>query len=419
MEYNSIKKSTARIAEVLAVLFVFSIVISTAAANILLALTVFFWLSSANFSQKFQTIKQNPVVWLALLFFAIYALGLTYGVVSKSAISDVWRVLLIPIFASLFHGKKWQFYPLYSFLLSLVLILFLSYLLWFDLLPVWGIWKGTINDPTIFSNHITHNIVMSFGAFAFAALALSTNTKKPLRLVFSLIALLMLFNVLFMVKGRTGHIVIGVLALLFFWYFLKEKTISLWLRRGIIFLVLSIFVGAIITPSSAVNERFTQASEQWKEVEKNLPLNEGSVAQRKAFIENSIEIIKKNPIIGVGTGGFAAAYSKQIEGSTLRPSKNPHNEYLMILVQLGIVGLVVFLAFLLIQWQIASFIAEPTMGLIARALALTFIVASMITSTLSDFSEGLLFYSISGTLFASLTVKWRFEKPLSLRFWQG
>lgn len=79
--------------------------------------------------------------------------------------------------------------------------------------------------------------------------------------------------------------------------------------------------------------------------------NGSSVFQRVEFIKASLDIIKENPLVGVGTGDISNAFddyyertdSKLTEENRLRS----HNQYLAITVAFGVLGLVWFLFALL------------------------------------------------------------------------
>ena len=66
-----------------------------------------------------------------------------------------------------------------------------------------------------------------------------------------------------------------------------------------------------------------------------------SVGLRLSFTINSWEIAKQNPFIGVGTGDFPVEYKKinMVNTPSLPHATNPHNMYILILVQLGLLGL--------------------------------------------------------------------------------
>jgi hypothetical protein len=75
-----------------------------------------------------------------------------------------------------------------------------------------------------------------------------------------------------------------------------------------------------------------------------------SLVQRIVLWKTSFQIIKENPILGVGTGDVKTAFQNQfiqnnsmLKGSGLRS----HNQYLSITVALGFVGLIVFIFSLL------------------------------------------------------------------------
>ena len=72
-----------------------------------------------------------------------------------------------------------------------------------------------------------------------------------------------------------------------------------------------------------------------------------SVVRRTAprILRNTLEVILDNPVLGVGTGGFAAAYAALANrnGDTL--TQNPHNEFLMISLSSALPGLVVLIVF--------------------------------------------------------------------------
>jgi O-antigen ligase len=79
---------------------------------------------------------------------------------------------------------------------------------------------------------------------------------------------------------------------------------------------------------------------------------------------------------------------------------NPHNEILMMIAQFGVAGLVLLAGLFATQWRLAARLPGRFEPAAARALVLTFAVASALSSTLIDHSEGFLFAYMSGLLFA-------------------
>lgn len=75
--------------------------------------------------------------------------------------------------------------------------------------------------------------------------------------------------------------------------------------------------------------------------------NGSSVFQRVEYIKASLNIIKENPILGVGTGDISVAFNDYYEESNsklIRENRlRSHNQYLAITVAFGVVGLIWFL----------------------------------------------------------------------------
>ncbi len=72
-----------------------------------------------------------------------------------------------------------------------------------------------------------------------------------------------------------------------------------------------------------------------------------SVIQRVEYWKTATEIIKKNPVFGVGTGDINSAFERQYEADGSRLDKHhrlkAHDQYLSITITLGLVGLTIFL----------------------------------------------------------------------------
>ena len=85
----------------------------------------------------------------------------------------------------------------------------------------------------------------------------------------------------------------------------------------------------------------------YRNYKKSGDANGSSVFQRVEYIKASLNIIKDNPIIGVGTGDIVDAFANYYEetNSKLRPEYRfrSHNQYLAMTVAFGVIGLIWFL----------------------------------------------------------------------------
>ena len=133
---------------------------------------------------------------------------------------------------------------------------------------------------------------------------------------------------------------------------------------------------------------------------------------RLEFYTNTLSIIAAHPLTGVGTGGFSKAYAQQVQGSGKSETHNPHNEFLHIAVQIGIIGLLVLIALFWRQWRDAKYLDTPMEQALARGLVLTMLLGCMVNSLLLDHAEGLFYAWLSGLLYGGL--KYGLSDPSTL-----
>jgi O-antigen ligase len=396
-----IRTAITNISRFVSVALGFSIPVSTALNSFFLILTVPLWFLDRNYKNKLSIIKDNKYIWAIFILIGLYFAGLFYGEASvKEALNefvDMASLLLIPIMIPFFRDEKVRNNALNLFLLTMTITLFLSYLIWFDLLPENQFIKGNSSDATVFMLHITQNLLMAFSAFLFAIRSRQSANWK-IKLLFIVLTILAVANVTVMVGGKTGYVVLIILTI---YYFLA------WLRwKGIFWAVLAIAMFGIFTylsPSSTmhqgVKEFFMDVSEK-NILDRHSPeVKETSTGYRMMFYKNTMKIIFEQPILGVGTGGYPQAYSKVVKDTKMPSTVNPHNEYIMVTSQLGLLGLCAFLYLFLMQWRLASDLHSKFDKIIARGLVLTILSASMVTSTLMDHTERTFYIWMSALLF--------------------
>lgn len=380
-----------------AVLLGCSIPVSVALDNILLGLILLYWIAGGRYREKLAAVRDNPVAGLALALFALFVVGSLHSIGTArdvlDALTKALRLLLIPALIFLLREPGWRERGIAAFLASMLVTLVLSYLFWLGLLAPNGWLKGTQLDPVVFKAHITHNIFMAFAAFLLAEAALEATTRRG-RIALAALCAAAVANVLLMVPGRTGIIVLLVLFTYFLWRALRA--------RGLALAVVALTALALVVlafPDSMLHSRITLAHQEFGQWRAGVPPDPtSSVGQRLELLRNTLEIIRSNPVLGVGTGGLGKAYA-DIAGATAASEQNPHNEILMMVAQFGIAGFVLLVGLFVTQWRLAAHLpgrVEPA----ARALVLTIAVASVLSSTLVDHAEGLFFAYMSGVLFA-------------------
>jgi O-antigen ligase len=156
----------------------------------------------------------------------------------------------------------------------------------------------------------------------------------------------------------------------------------------------------LVTPSS-FRDRLTLSEEQLEQYETSANANT-STGKRLEYYRNSISIAAAHPFAGSGTGAFPKAYAQEVKGMPADLTRNPHNEYLLIMVQIGTPGLALLLLLFCAEWRLAEWLPTPLERHIARALVLTIAFGSLFNSLLLDHTEGLLHAWLIGLLFGGL-----------------
>lgn len=395
MSFASVAHYANRAACVSAVALGYSIPISVALDNWLLAAILVLFLASADYRKKFAIFGGNRVALAALALFALLAIGILWGErdAGLTMLGKYLDLAFVPIFVILFRAENTRRHAWLALAAALVLTLVLSYLVWAGIFSSGGILRDEPGNPQVFKHYLAQNVLMAFGAFLFAHFALHAQSRRH-RMLWAVLALLAAVNVMVIVKGRTGQLILVALALYF--------TYSAWRWRGALLSVAGITVVVValaLGPTSA--SRMSRTLDEWRDWRPG-QVTETATGLRLEFYQHGLAIVRDHPVIGVGTGGFAKAYAGRVAATELTPTTNPHSEYLNISIQLGVIGLATLLYLFYCEWRVAASLATTPERQLARGLVITFVIGCLFNSLLMDHTEGLLFAWASGLLFAGL-----------------
>ena len=374
----------------------FALPMPTAWANVMLLIILVGWLGSGDWQGKWQVVKQTPVALAALGFVLMVLAGLLYGSGSYGShyLAKYGSLLILPIVLSLQleASEKWR--AIDAFCAAMAITLLLSILIWLQCLPAHLFGGSAADNPIVFKLHITHGFFMVIAAFLLYIRAQQFPENRGKRLLLIAIAGLMVINALLMVKGRTGQVVFAFL--LVYLFHLRFP------RHGLLTgaLCASVLTGAAYTASPAFKERADialQEAVQWKSRQGD---PSSSIGTRLDYYSTTVALIQQHPLFGVGTKGFPDAYAKQIAGTALQPSNNPHNQYLLTAAQYGLIGLVVLLGFYAVCGHQASQLPVP-FSVLATAVLLAYLVGNLFNSFMLDFSERIFFAWSMGLLMSS------------------
>jgi len=391
----------------------FSGPVSVALDNILMALIFIGALFS--FKGVSRTVVTHPVARAAMLLFLVLFVGMFYGSAPmKEAIGILGKyadLAFVSIYLFMLANETDKRRARHAFMFAMAITLVLSSLVGLGLIPVLS-WMspGTLpSDPAIFQGHDTQNNLMTFAIFL-ALLEWRDTNDLAKRIAWAAFAFLGTLNILFMVQGRTGYLTLLLLLGWFGWSTVaremqkRGKKVS-WKHGAFILLIIAAIAMIAFFSSSRLHDRVGKAVTEFKEwapSNSRVTPENSSTGVRLDFYTNTLKIVQHNFVIGVGTGGFPEAYKQQVQGKDVVLTRNPHDEYLMISAQTGVIGLTLLLYLFYTLWRYAPMLPTPFEQDAAKGLVLAYLVNCLLNSALMDHTDGLFFAFMSAVLFANL-----------------
>lgn len=378
----------------------FSIPISTAADNILLAVVAVCFLAGGRFRERYAAVKANPVLIASLALFAALLAGVSYSeATAKEAGAHLLKyadLLFIPVIAGFFRDASVRRAGLHALAFAIGATVLLSSALHAGLIPANPLFVRNPDYPVVFKHSLTHSILMAFGAFLFVQLGAAAGSRQ-VRILWYVLAAAAVMNIFFLVPGRTGYVVLGILVLY------QGYVWRRWTGVALVVAPLAAVVALAYAGSVPFKERVDRAVQEYSSWRPGAPTDaQSAVGTRLEFYRNSLDLVVEDPLLGSGTGSFPRVYAGRVEGTGMIATTNPHNEYLLFAVQLGAVGLLLMLYLLYAQWHTAPQLASATECHLARALVLTIAAGCLFNSLLLDHAEGMLFAWLTGLLYAGL-----------------
>ena len=375
--------------------------LSRAAIVFLTVLMILLWFAEGRFAKKRRLLMRSKVIW-ALAAFILYNL-----------ISILWSESPADAFA--YVKKYWYFFPLVVIYTSIkrenidrALSLFITgmfiseiiaYGIFFELWHMKGI---SPQNPTPFMHHIEYSVFLAFTALILLTRIFTINDWK-IKAIYSLFFVTMTGN-LFLTAGRTGQLAfllgLFVVAMISF----KNK-----IKAFVIFVLLTLIVLPLaFRYSQTFHDRIEAAGESLLHLEAKGGYCSSWGSRIGAWIV-SRDMIREYPIVGVGIDDNMERFYTLIETKypqMICPGNalvHMHNQYLQILTQTGIIG-VIFL--LLIFYAIAAMPIRDLEYRRIKYIYLTVILFAFVSDVLlhRQFSMAL-FAFIVGLLLAQYRVE--------------
>lgn len=380
------------------VLCCFFIPFSTALMGATASLAVVCWLLSAEIIRLPETIKAHPSASLALILMLLLAGAVLYSAAptneALSVLKKYRELLYFVMVLSLFRDNEGAARLAEdAFIAGCIVLLLVSYGIYFELLP-----PGKFGHSLVY--HITHSLFMAM--LAFWSLHRALDARGTTLLLWLSIFTLATINLFYIAPGRTGMLLYITLITLTLVQRLSWKK---WLPAT---LLVAVGIAITFTTSSNFSTRVHEALQEIQTYQADS--SRTSLGMRFDWWSNSLQLIAEKPLLGHGTGSFQVVQEDLIRGSETKSTDNPHNEYLFLGVQAGLVATILFVA-LMISQLLASYRLPPPKKNLLQGVVAAMAVGCLMNSFLFDSHPGH-FYAI---LSAILAVSVRPSKVISVR----
>ena len=373
----------------LSITILFSPFLSNVIEIMLLGLFIF----NKELRSRLANIKKQALAIGAGAFILMLIIGCFYSMADfKETLSSIWgwrKILLLPIALSLFADHVWKD----RFIKVSVEFIFLCSLLSITSF-IWQFEVYRFAPGIVIRNYATQGMVFAVAIFS---IVMGFIYQKKFKVqhewphIFYMISLLI--ALIFMTPGRSGYLVLIVLSIYFCYRTITYKK-NYWAALFVCFLIPLLFLNSSIV-KDRINLGINEISNVSAAYEK-----ETSMGSRIIAWKNAIELIKEHPLLGVGTGGYEPAFVDHVKDQKGQENflhHDPHNQFLKILAELGIVGLVIFLSFLGSAFfqRTTPFYFDLSLGML-----LAWCGTSLFSSHFSTFTEGRFIYLWLGVLLA-------------------
>lgn len=341
--------------------------------------------------EKFGEILRNPVAIAVLVYIFLHILGLLWTEDIEwglEILKKQWKLLLFPVFLTIARKEHTKYY-MAAFIAAIFLKACKAYLVWLGIISL----PPSSIFTTLGTTHVMYNPMLALACYILLQNLLFAESKtidKALQ-----VGLLVFLSCnMFITAGRTGQAAFFVLlAVALFQYFYK-------LSKGkllVALLLLPLAITATYQFSTTFKNRVDLAITEIQEYKSQRIT---SVGLRVWFYKNTLHVIKENWPTGAGTGDYPVEYAKvnKIHSPALPNTDNPHNQYLLVLSQFGLAGLVSLISIFFCQFVMAVK-QKDALTPLRQAFPIFFLLIMLAESYLMVYGTGFLFSLFSAFLY--------------------
>lgn len=394
---NSFEDKQLKVTQWITVGLTIALFFSAPAVNFFEALLILSVITSNTLRNRLIQTLKSPLCLTALIFYAVIIVAATYSIApSKEAWGMVsgWRkIIILPFAYAALSLKESKDLLLKTFLITALACLAWSFLSY----NFPHTFFYTTSEGIIVKNHATQGMFFGIAILICLFKAKDYPNFQTQSIALHLIGLIFLINILTITHGRSGYVITFVCLISYLVYLTR----NLPLKRRILFLAMSILiVSGLFASAERSRNRILEGLQEI--TQPRTSGDAGSMGVRTYWWKHSIHMIEKNPFLGIGTGAFADGLDNEIKnltGPAATKTNDPHNQFLKILVEQGVIGFLALLGVLLSAF-IAKNVSQPFRW-IGLTVLVGWCVTSLANSHFSTFHEGHFIWFWLGAMLAS------------------
>ena len=314
---------------------------SIAITNLIIGLLALCWIFERNFKAKFNIIRSSKWMLAILALIGFYGLGMLWGDQHLNADWQFQRLALLlffPILMTMNLKQETIKRAVFSFLGTAFISAFTAIAINNNIILPLGAYLSFI-DPSLrnsaFITYNYHNVILALAT----TLSLYVLIEKKSKYTYLLLLFIVVYTIsIFTEIGRAGQVIFNLSSVFYIIYYNRRNLLRL---CGLLVLLFSFQFG-IYHSTNVYKDRFDAVS--------NIIQNNGNIGGeslediRYVFIRESLSRILEKPILGYGTGSFGTIFENEVKsGHYFDKHTTPHNQYLYVWFELGILGLVLLL----------------------------------------------------------------------------
>lgn len=364
-----------------------------AVANIAAGVMLLAFLAAPSCVQRIRRAWHQPLGRAALAFLAVLLVSTLWSTAALGVALDAWtgwrHLLWLFIALALFDTRaaKLTFAAMFVVVGSLAAI---ASFFAFDFGAAQAL--SDVKGGIILRNHVTQGMALTSGALLALVLSLSAR-RSWAKWGWGAAAGAMVANVVFVAYARSGYLALAITLIVTAVGLYRGRV------RAIVLGALALLMCGAILLSPVINARFERGLQEIREAHTSAVITPMGI--RPVMWATSIAIVREAPLMGHGVGSFPDEYRREVSrtqiGWRATLTADPHNQYLFILAETGLLGLLAFV------WFLVSALRQTVTGpfkVIGIAVLLAWCVTSLFSSHFHTFNEGHLIAIMLGVCLA-------------------